>query len=1564
MDYNNSVPHFSCIVVGEDSLLFQCCETLLNKEQKIQLVVSDSKRIKNWSASNNINCINYSSFTEDYIRNLSCDYLFSITNLRVIPEKILSVAKKGAINFHDGPLPKYAGLNATSWALLNNERTHGITWHLMTAGVDEGDILKQVSIDILPDETAVSLNTKCFLAASESFETLVDEISLGTVQKVKQNENEKSYFSKFQKPDSAGVISWKKTANQISSLIRSLNFGNYFNPLASAKIRINGDHIIVKDAVEIDGKHQIEPGVITETDDNSITIAAKEGLVKLSSFESLTGKSLSVKEILNNYNLSVGCSFSELSESWKKNLTDFYSRICKSEPYWIKTLQNLEPIQLPFKSSNKLSESKFHSIKIVLDNEVLSGSHIPSQMDSETLIKSAFALYLGKLLDKARFDIGYMPDPVISGTSSFDTLFTNVVPFNIELDSNLRVDEAILKTSDVYKKINKSGTYIYDLIARTPELRNTGIDFNHFPVTIQDGQFGKSTINEHSSLVLFYSIPEKEFYFFYNNSQISAEQCQNIINQFTEFIKNIFTKPEGLLSGLSVLTSNEKNKLLVEWNNTNKTYYKNITIHKLFEEQAKQKPDDIAVICKNEQITFRELNSKSDKLAAYLISKGVGINSFVGISLNRSINMMVAIFAVFKSGAAYVPLDPKFPKERTSMMSEDSDCKVIITESILKNNFGEESAELVLLDTDDVKINSFNGTAPDNNDSTNLAYLIYTSGSTGKPKGVMVTHRNVINFFSGMDDHIEYDDDSSWLAVTSLSFDISVLELLWTLTRGIKVVIYTGEDIKVQTNYAQNSKPSQPIDFSLFYFSSYEGEKDQNKYKLLIEGAKFGDKNDFAAVWTPERHFYDFGGLYSNPSITSAAISTVTEKIKLRAGSVVSPLHNTIRIAEEWSMVDNLSMGRVGIAFASGWQPNDFVIMPQNFEDRKNLMFRQIDEIKKLWRGESVSFMNPIGKMIDINILPKPVQKSLPVWITAASNPETFEMAGRAGYNLLTHLLGQSVSEVGDKIKIYRKAWKEAGHPGEGILTLMLHTFVGTDEKSVKEIVREPMKNYLQSAVNLVKEAAWSFPTFKKVTTNSDGNFSLDNLSSDDLNAILDYSFERYYQSSGLFGTPESCQKIVDELKSIGVDEIACLIDFGIDSEVVLSHLQYLNQLRVLSNQNVNDLNEESFSIEWLIRKHNISHMQCTPSMAKMLTVSDESSEVLKGLKTMLIGGEAFPVNLAKKLFNTVSGSVLNMYGPTETTIWSTLYKLSEPIQDSISIGKPIANTQIYILDSQNNPSSIGVAGELCIGGDGVTNGYFNRQQLTDERFIQNPFSQDTKNKIYRTGDLARYSPDGTIEFLGRSDNQVKIRGYRIELGDIESQITSHPDVRESVVFAREDIPGDQRLVAYIISKNGLVESDALKQFLKDKLPEYMVPAHFVNMQSFPLTPNGKIDRKVFPPPLNEATNELTVDVVLPNGELEIAIADIWKRLLNTNKVGVKDNFFDIGGHSLLAVQMHSEIKKSVNEELTLIDIFRYPTIISLVDYIKKKKNDEEVVKQPVTSKRAELSKQRLKRLK
>jgi acyl carrier protein len=349
----------------------------------------------------------------------------------------------------------------------------------------------------------------------------------------------------------------------------------------------------------------------------------------------------------------------------------------------------------------------------------------------------------------------------------------------------------------------------------------------------------------------------------------------------------------------------------------------------------------------------------------------------------------------------------------------------------------------------------------------------------------------------------------------------------------------------------------------------------------------------------------------------------------------------------------------------------------------------------------------------------------------------------------------------------------------------------------------------------------------------------------------------------------------------------------------------------------------------------------------------------------MLIGGEAFPVKLAESLVEVVKADILNMYGPTETTVWSTVYRLKEPVGKTIPIGKPIANTQIYILDIYRQLVPVGIPGELCIGGDGVTEGYYNRPELTAEKFIDNPFSNEENSKLYRTGDLAYYRKDGTIEFLGRQDHQVKIRGYRIELGEIETVLSSHEDIREAVVIAREDTPGDVRLVAYVIAqKDSLTDIEEIRNYIKGKLPEYMVPSQFLTVESFPLTPNGKIDRKAFPVPSEFIFDSVQKDVVLPTNELEIAIASIWQNLLKLPKVGINDNFFDIGGHSLLAVQLHAKLKEAIDSELALTDIFRFSTIKAITEFIENKKSNLFEMAINPGSKRAEMSKLRISRSK
>ena len=1071
---------------------------------------------------------------------------------------------------------------------------------------------------------------------------------------------------------------------------------------------------------------------------------------------------------------------------------------------------------------------------------------------------------------------------------------------------------------------SKRKTFNRDLFLRQPDLAGLRgkLDGALLPVLVQSvASAANFTPLPGTELALLLTSEQSSVTWVYDTAVYSPHIIEAMQTQFATFLRNATQNSSRTLAETAFLSEEEIQQLLVDWNETEVDYDTAVCIHQLIEAQAEERPHAVAIVYEDQQLTYRQLNHRANQMARHLRHLGVGPEIVVGVFMDRSIEMMVALVGIHKAGGAYLPLDPTYPKDRLAFMVEDTATPVLLTQKHLVPILPPHQAQVVRVDADWELIaeqsgeNVFSGVEPHN-----LAYVIYTSGSTGKPKGVMVQHGNAVNFFVGMDERIgdasiPHSPPGTWLAVTSTSFDISVLELFWTLARGFKVVIFddkTREDVTAVPDHPQADKA---IDFSLFYFASDESEEGvTNKYHLLLEGAKFGDKHGFSAVWTPERHFHAFGGLYPNPSVTGAAIAAITENVQIRSGSCVLPLHSPIRVAEEWSVVDNISNGRVGLSIAAGWQPNDFVLRPGVYADRKEIMFRDIEVVKELWRGGSITMKNDLGKDVEVRTLPHPVQKELPIWVTAAGNPETFREAGANGYNVLTHLLGQNVEELSEKVRVYREAYEQAGHPGKGIVSLMLHTFIGDDVDEVREIVRAPMKQYLSSAMNLVRAAAWHFPTFKEKAAATGRSpfevFDEEELTPEDVDALLNFAFERYFETSGLFGTPRSALQMVNKLKEIDVDDIACLIDFGVPSTLALQHLQHLSELKQMAEPK---LATEDFSIPAQIERHQVTHFQCTPSMASMLLLDERNVMALGKLQTMMVGGEALPASLAQQLKQIVPGRVINMYGPTETTIWSTTHEVTGE-ETAVPIGKPIANTQIYILDKTMQPVPVGVAGDLYIAGDGVVRGYHNRPELTTERFVKDPFRNDPKARMYATGDLARYRADGNIDFLGRADFQVKLRGYRIELGEIEALLNSHESVREAVVVAREDTPGDKRLVAYVILQAGQkLDTAVLKETLRVDLPEFMVPATYVPMTSFPLTPNKKTDRKALPAPDQVLVEPQSV-YVAPTNDLEQKIAEIWQQLLNVPQVGLNDNFFDLGGHSLLTVQAHRQLKEVVDK--------------------------------------------------
>lgn len=1570
MDVKNNLI-LNCVITGEQALLVQCCEWLLGRGHNIKAVVTGDDQVREWCNSYSVSCLDTIEGLKgiDHPIDHPIDYLLSIGSAQVVPvgemlyREISELPVGMAINFHSGFPPSYTGSNAPSWALLNAQAEHGVCWHEMTAEAEAGSVLAHKSIPIVSGETAFTLMAKCHEAGLLSFVELVgalehglpapivvDQAALSIQSKSIQSKSTdskstlgKSAYSESDRPASAAVIDWGVSADDIVRLVNALDFGSHPNPFLLPRLYLGGEYLLVRQAQLVkSGEHSV-PGTLIAVDADSMMVSAGEDRVRFSTLTSVTGDDIDVAQYLDVRGLREANVLPSLGREQQTILTNAVQEFCVHETWWQQRLQTAEPVTIPYVAQTTTQKGTRKNRRYALEDKIDSVGI--SKLNAEYLV-SVFALFLGRLNTKSDFTLAYRPLSFGRLDRAAQKVFSAVVPLSVNIDTKLSFLDWQKKLISEIEVVESRCSYLKDMWARQPILKQVQ-DVSEYPVRLDRvARLGQDTDDsENSPQNLIVTIPDdiSILGFSYDTSIVSETLADELWERFTVFLAHILSDPDGLVATLPITIDLDQQRLQ-HWGNNNSDYDRSLCVHQLFEQQVELIPEQTAYIFENKKLSYRELNVRSNQLARHLIESGAQQEDLIGILVERSIDMIVALLAVHKAGCAYVPLDPVYPRDRLAYMVEDSGLDIVVSQQAYAQMLDLKNHTLILLDDIKASVSSYDDTnlkLPVN--ASSLAYMIYTSGSTGNPKGVMVEHRNVTNFFAGMDDRLE-PGPGTWLAVTSISFDISVLEIFWTLARGLTVVLY-ADDIRQKTDDGPRAElatalPEKNIDFGLFYWNVADDSTlfAQDKYRLLLESAKFADKNGFNSVWTPERHFAAFGGLYPNPSVTSAALATITENVSLRAGSCVVPLHSPIRIAEEWAVVDNLSNGRVGISIAAGWAPPDFAIKPENFSDAKNIMFESVEVVKKLWRGETVNFPGPNGD-VPVRTLPRPLQKELPVWVTTAGNIETFKLAGTSGANLLTHLLGQTVEEVAEKLQAYRAAWKAAGHAGNGIVTLMLHTFVGPNQAMVEKVVHKPFKEYLKSAMFLVKAAAWTFPAFKALSETQGKTLDefFETISDEDMDAILEFAFQRYFHSSGLFGTPEYCLAMIDKVKAAGVDEVACLIDFGIETEKVLEHLPYLNELRNYSQRAApaaTVADEQDYSIAALMQRHQISHFQCTPSMATLLASDPVARPGLAALSHMMVGGEAFPPELAADLNGLVKGRVTNMYGPTESTIWSSTGDVDDSSKQSVSIGTALANQKLYILDEGLQPLPVGLPGELVIGGEGVVRGYHQRPELNAERFLADPFDGSQGARMYRTGDLARYMPDGRVQCLGRVDHQVKIRGYRVELGEIETLLRQHESALEAAVVLREDVPGDKRLVAYVRCAVGQIFSPAsLKSSLQLQLPDFMVPSVFMELAVMPLTPNGKIDRKALPKPQPSMATSVE-DYLPPASEMELMIAEVWQRALDVPSVGVKDNFFDIGGHSLLIIQVLKDLGDKVSRPLKMTDLFKYTTIESLASFL------------------------------
>ncbi|HJT64970.1 MAG TPA: amino acid adenylation domain-containing protein [Pyrinomonadaceae bacterium] len=867
-----------------------------------------------------------------------------------------------------------------------------------------------------------------------------------------------------------------------------------------------------------------------------------------------------------------------LPETTYKNFIALEQQAIRSQQaqdYWLQKLEGAVSNRLPRWSSRKGAVPESRVLTLSISSNVFTGLKQVAQDVSaplKSVLLAAHLRVLSLLSGQTEVITGLVSNgrPEQSGAERTLGLFLNTLPVRASLRGGAWKD-LIRQTLEIEKEMLPFRWYPLASMQQhrgAEALFETGFSFNHFHVyerlrdlegveVLEEKIFEQTNFTLGAIFNLDSTSSQLHLQLNYNAAELTAEQIDAIGDYYLATLNQIATAPAERYEASSLLPESELRRLLSEWNQTKAEFPDNQCVHQWFEAQAARTPEAVALVCEDEQISFRRLNERANHVGHRLQQLGVGPESLVGICLERSVELIVGLLGILKAGGAYVPLDPGYPRERLSFMLEDAGAQVLVTNDNLRPLLADYNGQIVCPDTErepadaETTKNCVSNVTP-----ANLAYVIYTSGSTGKPKGVSVTHHGVCNTLRWRQTAFSLSEQDRMLQTISIAFDPSVWQIFGSLVTG----------------------------------------------SCLVLASPGGDKD------------------------VSYLVKTIREQ-------------------------------KITIA--------DFV----------------------------PSLLQPF-------------------------------------------------------------------------------------------LEQEPQ---------------------------------------------------------------DACQ-----------------------------------QLR---------------------------HVFC--------------------------GGEALPVELIEQFYKSIPAQLHNMYGPTEGTIDTTSWPC-EPLRDgqSVSIGRPVANKRVYLLDQHLQPVPTGVPGHLHVGGVGLTRGYLNQPQLSAEKLIPDLFATEPGAQLYRTGDLARYLPDGRIEFLGRLDQQVKVRGFRIELEEIEAALASHEAVQSAVVLALERTKGRKELVAYVIAdKTRKPTVSELRAHLKQRLPDYMTPSYFVLLDEWPLTPNGKLDRLALPPPADIRSQGETV-YLAPRNEVEKIVAQVWQDVLQLDQVGVHDNFFDLGGHSLLMLRIQGKVRTLFNRDMSIVEMFRYPTVSSLAEIL------------------------------
>ncbi len=786
---------FNCYVIGNDSLTIHCASVLLEKKHHLLGIISTSPQIKSWCQKHQINLIK-SIYEFEKQHPESCDYLFSIVNDAILPESIIQFPRVCAINYHNSPLPKYAGLYASSWAILNKETEHAISWHIIESEVDAGDIVKQCFFPIDESDTALTLNLKCYEAAIESFGFLVDELASNTERRVPQNLDLRTYYGLKNKPKNLGFVSWDWEAEEIDRLCRALSFGAYRNELATPKLIINEQLYLITAYRKLHIASKKPPGTIVHLSKNELQITTQTLDFALFKIMDTDGVLYDMEQWSTRCSLSVGQVLPNFNEQIINQLAN-HGAVClpKTERFWVKKYSQYIHQDLSFMAhlTQAATPDSGRRSSLVLPKHLSNQLQHYSSVTKTSpyyVLCTVVLIYLYRLNDYKNYSIQISDSSLHYQLGELSCYLSDTLPFTTDLTHDIPFGDMAIQITQQVLRLKEHDTFCKDLFVRYPELRSPKKD-----VLIRFIDEQEATIDSEGNykLIVFISKDGTGLHIHnhtnYQDNEASYAFFNRIEEHLCHLLEDALTHPEKHLFELMLL-SEEELCLMEVWNKTSYDYDATKLLHHYIEQQVSKTPTAIAACFEETTINYELLNKKANQLAHYLIQQGVQQNDIVGLYIHRSLEMLISILAILKAGAAYLPLDPHYPEKRIHYMLENSHAKcLIIDEQPLPHPFKGS-----VIDITDFAYEAMEFTVPETKTSaTDLAYIIYTSGTTGTPKGVAISHRAACNHMLWMKEFYDFEQEDRFLLKTPFSFDASVWEIFMPLIMGSLLVIAPNE---------------------------------------------------------------------------------------------------------------------------------------------------------------------------------------------------------------------------------------------------------------------------------------------------------------------------------------------------------------------------------------------------------------------------------------------------------------------------------------------------------------------------------------------------------------------------------------------------------------------------------------------------------------------------------------------------------------------------------------------------------------------------------------------------